>query len=105
MVRLIIGDVAPDMRSMKHQLRLAIGSILLAGIASAAGMLPLERAFDAMSMQGVWCSKGVYYSLYGDRELVTYLAGIRPDFIVLPVYSASPVHFRRGQFVFISTGL
>jgi hypothetical protein len=63
------------------------------------------RAWEAMSMHGVWYTPKVHFPFYADAALVAYLAGISLDRAVLPVYSPAPVHFRRGEVVFVSTGL
>jgi len=66
-----------------------------------------------VALHGVWRSPQVYFPLYADWGTVAYLAslgvraaGNRPPLVaVLPVYAAEPVHFRLGNFVFLSTGL
>ena len=63
------------------------------------------RAWDVISMHGVWYTPEVYLLFYADEALVTYLAGVTLDRTVLPVYSPVPIHFRRGEIVFVSTGL
>jgi hypothetical protein len=62
------------------------------------------RAWQVMSMHGVWYTPKVYFLFYADADLVAYLTGIS-DLVVLPVYSPSPVHFRDGDVIFVSTGL
>jgi hypothetical protein len=47
----------------------------------------------------------VYLQFYADADLIEYLTGISQDRIVLAVYSPEPIHFRRSEFVFVSTGL
>ena len=56
-------------------------------------------------MHGVWYTPSVYLQFYADADLVAYLTGISPDFVVLAVYSPAPIHFRRGEVVLVSTGL
>lgn len=63
------------------------------------------RAWDVISMHGVWYTPEVYLLFYADEALVTYLAGVSLDRVVLPVYSPATIHFRRGEIVFVSTGL
>jgi hypothetical protein len=63
------------------------------------------RAWDAMLVHGVWYTPHVYLLFYADADLVAYLAGISSDPVVLVVYSPAPIHFRRGEVVFVSTGL
>jgi hypothetical protein len=62
------------------------------------------RAWQVMSMHGVWYTPKIYFLFYADADLLAYLTGIS-DLVVLPVYSPSPVHFRDGDVVFVSTGL
>jgi hypothetical protein len=64
-----------------------------------------ELAWDAMSMHGVWYTPKVYLLFYADAALVAYLTGISLDRAVLAVYSPAPIHFRRGEVLFVSTGL
>lgn len=63
-------------------------------------------------MHGVWQSPQVFLPVYADWETITYLAaaarkaaGTSPTVAVLPVYAEEPIHFRVGNFVFLSTGL
>ena len=64
-------------------------------------------------MRGVWQSPQVYFPLYADWDTLAYLGalGVRavgnqgPRVAVLVVYSAETIHFRLGDFVFLSTGL
>jgi hypothetical protein len=63
-----------------------------------------ELAWQAMSMHGVWYRPAVYLQFYADPDLVAYLTEISQDLIVLAVYSSEPIHFRRGEVVFVSTG-
>jgi hypothetical protein len=63
------------------------------------------RAWEAMSMHGVWYTPKVDLQFYADAALVAYLARISLDRAVLPVYSPAAIHFRRGDVVFVSTGL
>lgn len=73
--------------------------------------------YAVMANHGVWYSprrsrgqepRGVYFPFYGDLDLVAYLAALtgsgQSDRAILPVYSPEPIHFRRGQLVFVSTG-
>jgi putative cell wall-binding protein len=61
------------------------------------------QAWQVMSMHGVRYTPDVYLQFYADADLVAYLAG-SSDLIVLPVYSPSPIHFRYGEMVLVSTG-
>jgi hypothetical protein len=61
------------------------------------------HAWQVMSMHGVWYTPDVYLQFYADADLVTYLTGISSDLVVLAVSSPAPIHFRRGEAVFIST--
>jgi hypothetical protein len=61
-------------------------------------------AWRALSMHGVWYTPTVYFQFYADADLIAYLTGISQDLIVLAVYSPEPIHFRRGEVVFVSTG-
>ena len=68
---------------------------------------------EIAAIHGVWRSPQVYVPLYADEGTVAYLAALgakaagvrRTVAAVLPVYSNEPVHFRRGNFVFLSTAL
>jgi len=60
------------------------------------------QAGQVMSMHGVRYTPDIYLQFYADADLVAYLAGIS-DLIVLPVYSESPIHFRHGEVVVVST--
>jgi len=62
------------------------------------------RAWQVMSMHGVWYTPNVYLPFYADTDLVAYLTGIS-DLVVLAVYSPNPIHFRDGEVVLVSTGL
>ncbi len=68
-----------------------------------------ERCAAEMSvLHGVWRSPEIFLPLYGDLELVTYLAargGRDPGIAVLPVFSPEPLSFRSRHVVFLSTGL
>ena len=81
----------------------AAATLVLAATGAASSRL--ERALDVMSAHGVWYSRNVYLPFYSDTEVVAYLANIPSDVLLVPVYTAAPIHFRRGQFVFVSTGL
>ena len=61
------------------------------------------QAWQVMSMHGVRYTPDVYLQFYSDADLVTYLSGLS-DLIVLAVYSPSPIHFRYGEVVLVSTG-
>src|ERR1700688_3722380 len=68
---------------------------------------------EIAAIHGVWRSPQVYVPLYADEGTVAYLAALgakaagdrRPVAAVLPVYAIEPVHFRWGDFVFLSTAL
>lgn len=69
-------------------------------------------AREIQDLHGVWQSPEVFLPVYADWETVTYLAalarkaaGTSPTVAVLPVYAEEPIHFRVGNFVFLSTGL
>jgi hypothetical protein len=95
---------------------------ILCGWAVAAGLLFGETGTPAgsddcgseiVALHGVWRSPQAYFPLYADWGTVAYLASLGaraagnrpPKVAVLPVYAAEPVHFRLGNFVFLSTGL
>jgi len=68
---------------------------------------------EIAAIHGVWRSPQVYVPLYADEGTVAYLAALGAKAAgdrqrvaaVLPVYTAEPVHFRLGNFVFLSTSL
>lgn len=91
-------------KEMRRLVGLAIGALLIASLAAAESPAPLARASDAMSMHGVWYSRDVYLPLYSDVGVLKYFADIPSDVVVLPVYTPTPLHFRRGRFLFVSTG-
>jgi hypothetical protein len=63
------------------------------------------RVADAVStIHGVWYSKSEFLPLYVDQGLLEYLDTIPSGLAVLPVMAPEPIHFRRGQYLFISTG-
>lgn len=61
-------------------------------------------AWEVISTHGVRYTPDVYLQFYADADLVAYLTGISSDLVVLAVFSPTPIHFRRGDAVFISTG-
>jgi hypothetical protein len=61
------------------------------------------HAWEVISMHGVWYTPDVYLQFYADPDLVAYLAGISNP-VVLAVYSPSPIHFRSGEVILVSTG-
>lgn len=90
--------------------------LMAVGLATAGGMTPDSsspglnpRALSVLATQGVWYSKQVYLPFYSDIALVTYLSeisgGPQSRFTIVPVYSPAPLHFRRGDVVYVSTGL
>ena len=89
-------------------------ALAAAGLACAES-LPLGRAEPAgercageiSAMRGVWRSGQVFLPVYGDLELVLYVAslGAREQGVaVLPVLAFEPIHFRSKHIVFLSTG-
>jgi hypothetical protein len=64
-----------------------------------------SHAWDIISQHGVWYTPDTYLQFYADPDLVAYLTGISRDLFVLAVYSPAPIHFRRGNVAFVSTGL
>ena len=61
------------------------------------------HAWEVISMHGVWYTPDVYLQFYADPDLVAYLAGISNP-VVLAVYSPTPIHFRSGEVILVSTG-
>ena len=105
----------PICTCMKRLILIVSAWLVPIGLAHAENSLPVPttvsisaRAADAYSLHGVWYSSRVYLPFYSDLELAAYLSslpGPADDLAVLPVYSAQPIHFRRGRYVFVSTGL
>jgi hypothetical protein len=113
----VLDRVRPaDKNGMGCFERIVCGWAVLAGVLlGETGTPPGSDACgsEIVALHGVWRSPQVYFPLYADWGTVTYLsalgakaAGYRsPVVAVLPVYAAQPVHFRLGNFVFLSTGL
>jgi hypothetical protein len=58
-------------------------------------------------MHGVWRSRQAFLPVYGDLELVVYLASLgarQAGVAVLPVFSPEAFYFRSNAIVFLSTG-
>jgi hypothetical protein len=64
-------------------------------------------AGEISALRGVWRPGQVFLPVYGDLELVLYVASLgarEPGVAVLPVLSSEPVYFRSNHVVFLSTG-
>src|SRR5689334_14724034 len=92
--------------------RLIAAGILAVTLAGAESATPAPeiprnaaRMAEAMSAHGIWYSRDVYLPFYADEDLVNYLAGVPTDRLVLPVYCSDVLAFRRGRYIFVSTGL
>jgi hypothetical protein len=95
--------IAPNSCSQNPE-GVATNGSLDGGTLTPASARRYALAWQAMSMHGVWYAPTIYLQFYADADLVAYLTGISQDIIVLAVYSPEPIHFRRGEVVFVSTG-
>ena len=108
-------QIAADKNRMGRFGWIVCGWAVVGGMAFAetvASPVPTACWHEIAELHGVR-SPQAYFPLYIDEDTVAYLAVLgakaggtrRPLVAVLPVYAAEPVHFRRGNFVFLSTGL
>ena len=93
--------------------------VAAAGLAGAEppAVAPYMPAFDRcageiLALHGVWLAGQTYLPVFGDMQLVEYLASLRgaattdgqPGPAIVPVYSSNAIHFRNRNIVFLSTG-
>jgi len=85
---------------------LAVGIFSL-GIATAESPAVSRCAGEIAAMHGVWAGPESFLPVYGDWNIMAYLASVKGPGIgvpVLPVFSAEPLYFRSAHVVFVSTG-
>ena len=105
------------MREMVRPLYFAgLAGLMAVSLATAGSTVPASsspglspRTLSVLSTYGVWYSEQVYLPFYSEMAVVTYLSelcgGAQCQFTIVPVYSPAPLHFRRGDVVYVSTGL
>jgi hypothetical protein len=79
---------------------------------SRGGSVSIPCLREIVRLHGVWRTDEVYLPIYADLKTFAYLASLgtrvgsdRAGLAILPVYAREPIHFRHGQYIFLSTGL
>ena len=101
------------MRSLPVLLLLGVGLLNGAGLHSVYEERQCSSEFE--SLRFVATPQGPRIPLYWDQNLINYLTQAYGDTqqmgssvagpVVLPLYSANPMIFRSGSYVFVTTGL